>query len=337
VNETARCSSCGTEFPQGRLICPACHALVHADELRRLAEQAERDTREGRRAEALAAWRQALDLLPPASVQSKQIGERIAVLTRDGEPKAIGPIAADGGAGAGKSKGVWSGLAAGAVLVLAKLKWLLLGMSKAPVFLPMLLSLGVYWAAWGWWFAVGVMVSLYVHELGHVVAFHRIGIQASVPMFFPGFGAYVRGQRRPATLSDDAYVALAGPVWGTGAAVGCGLLWWASGYGLWGALTEWVAAINLLNLIPIAFLDGGHAVRALSRRARWSLVFIGIGAFVATRSGTALLVTLVVLMRAFGGAPLENDRRATVTFAILIVSLALLSALPKWMGLDPRV
>jgi len=34
----------------------------------------------------------------------------------------------------------------------------------------MLLSADVYWTIWGWTFAVGVVLSIYVHETGHVQA-----------------------------------------------------------------------------------------------------------------------------------------------------------------------
>ena len=34
----------------------------------------------------------------------------------------------------------------------------------------MLLSAGVYWTIWGWKFAVGVVLSIYLHETGHVQA-----------------------------------------------------------------------------------------------------------------------------------------------------------------------
>jgi hypothetical protein len=56
----------------------------------------------------------------------------------------------------------------------------------------MLLSFGLYWTQWGAWFALGVVVSIYIHEMGHVAALRRYGIAASAPMFIPGFGAIVR-------------------------------------------------------------------------------------------------------------------------------------------------
>jgi Zn-dependent protease len=345
-----QCSTCGTEIASGRLVCPACLALVHAGELRRLAEQAERDTRDGRPAEALAAWRRALELLPPDSNQSKRIGEKIVALTREGEPKPAAPTeaaSASTGAEPGKRKGIFSGIAAGVMLVLTKfkfalffvltkLKWLALGMSKGATLLTMLASIGVYWALWGWPFAVGFVISIYIHEMGHVAALDRVGIKATAPMFVPGFGAFVRLKQYPVSASEDAYVGLAGPVWGTGAALASFIVWYTTGYGLWGALAEWGARINLFNLMPLGTLDGGRGFRALSRGARLAVVALTVAAWLATHEGMLLLVAMVGGVRAFGDAPAENDRRAMNTFAVLIVALTVLATLPKWMGFAPN-
>src|SRR5205085_2594758 len=83
---------------------------------------------------------------------------------RDGQPADHRDPAA------GRQKG-WIA-AAGALLVsvLAKGKLLLLGLTKASTFFTMLLSMGVYWTAFGWKFAVGLVVSIYIHEMGHVAA-----------------------------------------------------------------------------------------------------------------------------------------------------------------------
>jgi Zn-dependent protease len=320
---------------------------VYAEELRRLAEQAERDTRDGNRSAALVAWRRALELLPPDATQSKRVGERIAALTRDGEPKPekVAPAVEPGEAG-GKRKGFLSAALASValaltkfkfliLLVLTKLKWLALGLSKGATLLTMLLSIGVYWALWGWPFALGFVVSLYIHEMGHVAALDRLGIKATAPMFVPGFGAFVRLKQYPASPSEDAYVGLAGPLWGMGAALVSFVLWRATGYGMWGAVAEWGARINLFNLIPLGSLDGGRGFRALSRAGRWLVVVATVAAWALMHEQMLLLVAMAGFARAFMDAPATTDRRAAITFVILIAGLSLLSSLPLRMGLRP--
>src|SRR5204862_5456159 len=110
------------------------------------------------------------------------------------------------------------------LIVLTKGKFLLLGLTKLPTLLSMLAWIGVYWSLWGWRFALGMGVSIYIHEMGHVWMLRRFGIRATAPMFIPGFGALVRLQQHPTTVVADARIGLAGPVWALGAAAaGSGL------------------------------------------------------------------------------------------------------------------
>src|SRR5262249_45574345 len=149
--------------------------------------------------------------------------------------------------------------------------------TKISTLATMLLSLGVYWTAWGWKFALGVVVSIYIHEIGHVSALQRLGIRASAPMFVPGFGAFVRLEQHPTSEAQDAQVGLAGPLWGLGATLLASAAFLASGAGALAAIAQWSARINLFNLLPIWQLDGSRGFRALSRAQRWVvLAVIGV-------------------------------------------------------------
>ena len=64
----------------------------------------------------------------------------------------------------------------------------------------MLVSIGAYALIWGWQFAVGFVLLLFVHEMGHVIQLRREGVPASAPMFIPFLGAVVGMKRLP----DDA-------------------------------------------------------------------------------------------------------------------------------------
>jgi Zn-dependent protease len=220
------------------------------------------------------------------------------------------------------------------VFALGKLKILLFGLGKASTVLSMLASAGVYWALWGWKFAFGIVGSIYIHEMGHVAALQRLGIKASAPMFIPGFGAFVRLKEYPADAREDAYIGLAGPIWGMAAAIACFVAWYWSGYGLWAALAEWGARVNLFNLMPVASLDGGRGFRALSRTGRAVLLAV-IGAAAALSGETMVWLVLVVGgVRLFSDrdAPPVSDRRALVQFVVLVLVLAVLSVAPIHMG-----
>jgi hypothetical protein len=96
------------------------------------------------------------------------------------------------------------------VLVASKLKLLLAGLFKLPTLLSILVSFGVYWTAWGWRFAAGLLATMYVHEIGHVAALKRLGIRATAPMFVPGWGRSSGWEQYPADAHEDAQVGLAG-------------------------------------------------------------------------------------------------------------------------------
>src|SRR5256885_14358412 len=97
------CAQCGTQIAPALLACPSCQRLVHAEELKRLAATAERAAQVGDPSAALAAWRQALDLLPADATQHQVVAARIAALSRS----------LDGGRATTKHGAPWSKRAAG--------------------------------------------------------------------------------------------------------------------------------------------------------------------------------------------------------------------------------
>src|SRR5205814_6112038 len=84
------CPQCGPQIAPAPLACPSCQRLVHSDALRRLAAEAERTAHAGDMSAALAAWRQALELLPPDATQHTVVSARILELSRalDSRPAA---------------------------------------------------------------------------------------------------------------------------------------------------------------------------------------------------------------------------------------------------------
>jgi Zn-dependent protease len=105
--------------------------------------------------------------------------------------------------------------------------------------------------------------------MGHVAAMRRYGLQATAPMFIPGFGALIRMQQHPATTQEESRIGLAGPIWGLGAAAACFLIYITTQQPFWAALTHTGAMINLFNLMPIWGLDGDRGFKSLNRNERW--------------------------------------------------------------------
>ncbi len=314
------CARCDTELAATLLSCPACHTLVYRDKLKQLAADAESDEQAGNGAGALEKWRAALPLLPSESQQYATINTKIAELARrtgapQTTPKPQHPL-----------RRLWGAIVTGVVIVLSKLKLLLLGLTKLSTLASMLLFLGVYWSLWGWQFALGFVVCIYIHEMGHVSALRHYGIAATAPMFIPGIGALVRLKQYPPTPRADARVGLAGPIWGLGAALACYAVFLATGAQIWGAIAKTAGFLNLFNLIPVWQLDGGRGFRSLSRVERWIMLAVTLVAWWLTKEGLLLLIALGAIYRAFQkDAPTERDPVGLAIFTGLIAALSWLS------------
>jgi Zn-dependent protease len=155
------------------------------------------------------------------------------------------------------------------LLLLPKVKLLAAGGSA-------LVSVAAYALFWGWGFAVGFVVLLFVHEMGHVIQLRREGIRATLPLFIPFMGAMIKANLWEGNARTEARVGLAGPVLGTIGAAACIPLYLATGNELFRALAYVGFLLNLINLLPVLPLDGGRAMAAM---APW-MWFVGLLALV---------------------------------------------------------
>ena len=162
------------------------------------------------------------------------------------------------------------------VVIAAKAKTLLLLLPKLKLLTTsatMLVSIAAYALIWGWKFAVGFVALLFIHEMGHVIALRREGVEASAPVFIPFMGAVVWAKSLGGNALAEARVGLAGPILGTIGAAACLPIAAATGSDLWTALAFTGFFLNLFNLLPVTPLDGGRAMAAL---APW-MWFVGPG------------------------------------------------------------
>ena len=139
----------------------------------------------------------------------------------------------------------------------------------------MLLSAGAYALLGGWWFGVGLVGLIFVHEMGHVLALRRQGVPASAPLFIPFMGAVIGMRKLPSNAWREAEVALAGPLLGS---IGAAVVWGAGAYYHSRFLIAMAFIgffLNLFNLLPVVPLDGGRAVAAL-HPAIWLLGLAGL-------------------------------------------------------------
>lgn len=158
-----------------------------------------------------------------------------------------------------------------------------------------LISIGAYAVFLGWPFAFGLVASLLVHELGHVVQIRREGMPVKALNFVPFLGAYVLSER---ATSDEqqARISIAGPVAGTALAVV--LMAFAGDDELLLAVAYTGFFLNLFNLLPVPLLDGGGVGQAFN--PGWWLVIAGALGVVGAVSGVAfaVLAALAALLMA---------------------------------------
>lgn len=327
------CPQCGTELSPALLSCPKCQRLVHGERLNKIAAEAKAASDAGDATRALERWREALGLLPRESRQHAVILARIDELSRGVDARGTGvtgspPAAKEGRSGIGK----FAGVAGAAILfLLTKGKLLLLGLTKASTLFSMVLSIGVYWAAFGWKFALGLVLSIYIHEMGHVAMLMRYGMKASAPMFVPGLGAMILLKQHPANPREDARIGLAGPTWGLAASAGAYAVSLLMGWPSWAATAKVAGWLNLFNLMPVWQLDGSRGFRALSTWQRWAVVATMGAMFIVAQDGFIALIAIVAVMRTLGdraSAPAEGDKGSFYLFLFLVVACSLMSEVP---------
>jgi Zn-dependent protease len=336
TTDATTCNECGAQIGSGLLACPGCARLLHRSELNALAATAKAAEARSDLTAALTAWRRASELLPAGTVQHDTVHKRMQALSAaiDGRGPAPAPLNPQKGAKTGVAVAVGTaGLAllkSKALLgaLVANSKLLLVGLLK----LPTLLSMMVY-TQWmgrsGLGFGLGLVLSLYVHEVGHVAALRRYGIAASAPMFIPGFGAFVRLDQYPTDAHEEARTGLAGPLWGLCAAAAAALLGTLAASPLAISIASVGASINLFNLIPVWMLDGARGMRALDRSQRFVVAGAAAACALLLHQWMPGFVAAIAFARAFGSdVHASGDRSMLVLFVALLVLLSLLASLP---------
>ena len=231
------------------------------------------------------------------------------------------------------------GAGAAILAFLAKFKAILLVLPKLKLLATagtMVVSIVAYGSLWGFPFALGFVLLLLVHEMGHVIALRREGIKASAPMFIPFMGAVISARSLGDNALAEARVGLAGPVLGSIGCAVCLVIWHATGNDFWQALAFTGLFLNLFNLMPVVPLDGGRAMAAMSP---WMWIvgfFATLGLAIAFPNPIILIIVLLagfetykrLKLRRVGGAkqadyyrvsPRNRGVVAVVYLALIVV------------------
>ncbi|CAJ0712019.1 hypothetical protein LMG6871_00289 [Ralstonia edaphis] len=204
----------------------------------------------------------------------------------------------------------------------------------------MLLSVAAYAFVFGWRYAVGFVVLLFIHEMGHFMAARQRGLAVGAPTFIPFVGAWIDLREQPMDVETEAHIGLAGPVAGTVGAMLCYGLARYTDSQLLLALAYAGCFLNLFNLIPLSPFDGGRITAVLSPRIWFLGVPVLVALFVWRPSPILILIAVLAvpqLMKAWRYDPdapenrayysISNESRLTYTvyYIGLVVFLAVMS------------
>jgi Zn-dependent protease len=180
--------------------------------------------------------------------------------------------------------------------LLLKFKFIFFAIFKFKIFTTsatMLVSVAAYTLFWGWKFAVGFVLLMFVHEMGHVLEAKRQGIPVSAPIFVPFLGAAIIPKEAFPNVWAEAKLAAGGPILGS---IGAAAVWIAgeaydSEFLIALAFTGFL--LNLFNLLPISPLDGGRMAAAL-HPALWIVGLIGLAGLTVLAPNPILILILVL-------------------------------------------
>lgn len=192
-------------------------------------------------------------------------------------------------------KRVFGPVTAALVFLASKLKFLfaaLKGVSFIGTGATALISIGSYALLFNWEFGIGLVVLLFIHEMGHVLALRRYGVRATAPIFIPFMGAFIGMKQLPKDATMEAVVGLGGPVLGSIGALGAWILYEINGHPIFLVMTYIGIFLNLFNLLPVLPLDGGRIVGVMSRWF-WAIGAVGLVALMFFFPSPILILILL--------------------------------------------
>jgi Zn-dependent protease len=174
---------------------------------------------------------------------------------------------------------------------LSKFGAILLKFKILGVAVGMLVSVFAYVWYGGIWFGIGLVILLFVHEMGHVIELRRQGLPASMPIFIPFLGALISMKKMPKDAWNEAKMAIAGPILGSLAALACWFIGIAADSNHFRALAFLGFFVNLFNLLPVVPLDGGRVMSAIHPFV-WVIGFLAFAALAVVSPNPLLLIIL---------------------------------------------
>ncbi len=188
----------------------------------------------------------------------------------------------------------WGALILPFIFLFGKLKWIaaIFKFTKLSTLVTMFFAVMVYAQIWGAPFAIGFILLIYVHEMGHAVMMNRLGIKAGAPIFIPFVGAVISMKELPRNAYNESLIAAGGPVLGTIGATGCLIVAWQINSEFFFALASVGFMINLFNMLPVSPLDGGRITGVISKNIK--IIGLLAGGYVFYKISSPILLIILI-------------------------------------------
>jgi Zn-dependent protease len=144
------------------------------------------------------------------------------------------------------------------------------------------ISAVLYSVSLGWKIGLIIMISISLHEIGHLFAMKRRGMKVKGVYFIPFLGAIALPEEKFNSYETENYTAIMGPTFGLITSLLTYLLFVFTGKIEFAGAAGWIALINFFNFLPIMPLDGGRVLRSIV------FSFNLVGGIILTTIGTII-------------------------------------------------
>lgn len=156
------------------------------------------------------------------------------------------------------------------------------------------LTILVLGAVFNFYYAVGYLLILMIHELGHYVAAKFLKVKVAFGGVTP-FGAYiVHGDIE--SCRENAIIAIGGPLFGSVLGLIYYIVYYFTGNATFFMLSFTSIVVNLMNLIPVKPLDGGHIAEAISPVISYIGLPFLVYLFISAKRLKSKLILFIILV-----------------------------------------
>ncbi len=125
-------------------------------------------------------------------------------------------------------------------------------------------SLAAYAWLFSMQFAIALILCLVFHEYGHIKAMKYFGMKTKGIYFIPFFGGMAVSEDKINTRWQNVVISIMGPFFGLILSVVALVGYWITDIEILAGIAAFNALLNLVNLLPVLPLDGGHILKSIT-------------------------------------------------------------------------